>query len=94
MELQSCSEQCNPPSWCSSCRIKSPPTKNLFGGYLWTKDQVDPDLLIRTSGEKRVSNFLLWQLSKTQIWTANVLWPDFTSEHLLEAINSYWSQGY
>ena len=46
----------------------------------------DPDLLIRTSGEKRLSNFLLWQLSYTEFWFTDVLWPDFTGNHLREAI--------
>ncbi|NLI93956.1 MAG: hypothetical protein GX434_17695 [Peptococcaceae bacterium] len=45
--------------------------------------------MIRTSGEVRVSNFLLWQLSKTQIYTTTVLWPDFTCEHLFEAFEQY-----
>ncbi len=54
--------------------------------YLDTHQWGDPDLLIRTSGELRVSNFLLWQISYSEIHVAPVLWPDFTPEHLLEAI--------
>jgi undecaprenyl diphosphate synthase len=49
----------------------------------------DPDLLIRTSGELRVSNFLLWQLAYTEIWVTDVLWPDFTAAHLIEGIRAF-----
>ena len=49
----------------------------------------DPDLLIRTSGECRISNFLLWQLAYSEIYISDVLWPDFTREHLLEAIRDF-----
>jgi undecaprenyl diphosphate synthase len=54
--------------------------------YLSTADQPDPDLLIRTSGELRVSNFLLWQIAYSEIWVTPVLWPDFRRRHLFEAI--------
>jgi undecaprenyl diphosphate synthase len=54
--------------------------------YLDTHQWGDPDLLIRTSGELRVSNFLLWQISYSEIHVAPVLWPDFTPHHLIEAI--------
>lgn len=57
--------------------------------YLDTKNLKDPDLLIRTSGELRVSNFLLWQISYAEIHIAPVLWPDFRPQHLLEAILDY-----
>lgn len=57
--------------------------------YLDTQHWPDPELLIRTSGEMRISNFLLWQISYTEIHIAPVLWPDFTPEHLLEAIIDY-----
>lgn len=57
--------------------------------YLDTSPWGDPELLIRTSGELRVSNFLLWQISYTELYVDSVLWPDFTSQHLLEAILDY-----
>ena len=60
-----------------------------FRKYLVTKDMPDPELLIRTSGELRVSNFLLWQLAYTELYFTDVLWPDFRQEHLMEAIESY-----
>ncbi|WAM32362.1 isoprenyl transferase [Caldicellulosiruptor naganoensis] len=63
--------------------------EELFRNYLYTKDIPDPDLLIRPSGEMRVSNFLLWQISYTEFWFSNVLWPDFKKEHLLKAIEDY-----
>ena len=60
-----------------------------FGEFLYTAGQPDPDLLIRTSGEMRVSNFLLWQIAYAEIWVTDTLWPDFRSRHLLEAILAY-----
>ncbi len=57
-----------------------------FSGLLYTAGQPDPDLLIRTSGEMRVSNFLLWQIAYAEIWVTDTLWPDFRCRHLLEAI--------
>ena len=54
--------------------------------YLYTAGQPDPDLLIRTSGEMRISNFLLWQIAYAEIWVTDVLWPDFRRRHLLQAI--------
>jgi len=60
-----------------------------FGSYLYTAGQPDPDLLIRTSGEMRVSNFLLWQIAYAEIWVTDTLWPDFRKRHLLEAIVAY-----
>jgi undecaprenyl diphosphate synthase len=54
-----------------------------------TKDIPDPELLIRTSGEIRISNFLLWQLAYTELYFTEVLWPDFRKEHLIEAILDY-----
>lgn len=64
-------------------------TEEIFGRYLYTAGTPDPDLLIRTSGEKRISNFLLWQIAYTEIYVSDVLWPDFTREHLLSAIADY-----
>jgi undecaprenyl diphosphate synthase len=60
-----------------------------FSGFLYTAGQPDPDLLIRTSGEMRVSNFLLWQIAYAEIWVTDTLWPDFRKRHLLEAIIDY-----
>ena len=60
-----------------------------FSSYLYTAGQPDPDLLIRTSGEMRVSNFLLWQIAYAEIWVTDTLWPDFRQRHLLEAIVAY-----
>ncbi|MEO8523009.1 MAG: isoprenyl transferase [Acidobacteriota bacterium] len=60
-----------------------------FGEFLYTAGQPDPDLLIRTSGEMRVSNFLLWQIAYAEIWVTDTLWPDFRKRDLLEAILAY-----
>jgi undecaprenyl diphosphate synthase len=60
-----------------------------FGEFLYTTGQPDPDLLIRTSGEMRVSNFLLWQIAYAEIWVTDTLWPDFRCQHLLEAVVAY-----
>lgn len=64
-------------------------TESLISNYLDTMHWKDPDLLIRTSGELRVSNFLLWQISYSEIYVADVFWPDFTPRHLLEAIDNF-----
>ena len=64
-------------------------TKELFSSYLYTAGLPDPDLLIRTSGEYRLSNFLLWQMAYTEFYFTDVLWPDFGRGDLLEAIVSY-----
>jgi undecaprenyl diphosphate synthase len=61
----------------------------LFASYLYTAGLPDPDLLIRTSGEMRISNFLLWQLAYTELWITDTLWPDFRRRHLYEAIAGY-----
>lgn len=58
-------------------------------GYLDTHDIPDPDLLIRTSGEQRLSNYLLWQLAYTEFYFTDVPWPDFTKEELMKAISEY-----
>lgn len=60
--------------------------ENRFASFLYTAGQPDPDLLIRTSGELRISNFLLWQVAYAEIWVTDTLWPDFRCRHLLEAI--------
>ena len=60
-----------------------------FGELLYTGGQPDPDLLIRTSGEMRVSNFLLWQIAYAEIWVTDTLWPDFRRRDLLEAVVAY-----
>ena len=60
-----------------------------FAQRLYTADCPDPDLLIRTSGEQRISNFLLWQLAYTEILISPVLWPDFGRASLFEAILEY-----
>ncbi|HET7291709.1 MAG TPA: isoprenyl transferase [Vicinamibacteria bacterium] len=57
-----------------------------IAAHLYTAGQPDPDLLIRTSGEMRVSNFLLWQIAYSEIWVTEVLWPDFRRRHLLQAV--------
>ncbi len=63
--------------------------EEVFSGLLYTAGQPDPDLLIRTSGEMRVSNFLLWQIAYAEIWVTDTLWPDFRCRHLLQAILDY-----
>ena len=60
-----------------------------FASLLYTAGQPDPDLLIRTSGEMRISNFLLWQIAYAEIWVTDTLWPDFRARHLLEAVLAY-----
>jgi undecaprenyl diphosphate synthase len=64
-------------------------TEALFKSYLWTKDLPEPELLIRTSGEQRISNFLLWDIAYTEFYFTPVLWPDFRRQHLYEAIWAY-----
>lgn len=64
-------------------------TEELFGKYLYTHNLCDPDLIIRTSGEKRLSNFLLWQSAYSEFWFTDVLWPDFTEETLAQALRDY-----
>jgi undecaprenyl diphosphate synthase len=61
----------------------------LIQSHLYSPELPDPDLLIRTAGELRVSNFLLWQIAYTEIWVTQDLWPDFTPEHLIRAISDY-----
>jgi len=59
------------------------------GRYLYTAGLPDPDLLIRTGGEQRISNFLLWQLAYTELYFSDVYWPDFDKAHLLAALGAY-----
>ena len=66
--------------------------ENLFALELFTASEVDPDLLIRTSGEKRISNFLLWQLAYAEIHVTDVLWPDFNVDTLTKALLDYQSR--
>lgn len=63
--------------------------EDLFSNFLYTANMPDPDLLVRTSGEVRLSNFLLWQLAYTEIYITNVLWPDFRRDNLYQAIQAY-----
>ncbi len=63
--------------------------EDRFASFLYTAGQPDPDLLIRTSGEVRVSNFLLWQIAYAEIWVTDTLWPDFRCRHLLEGVLAY-----
>jgi undecaprenyl diphosphate synthase len=63
--------------------------EKLFSRYLYTADIPDPDLVIRPSGEHRISNFLLWQSSYSEFWYSDILWPDFSKRHLHEAIGEY-----
>lgn len=63
--------------------------QKLFSNYLYTKDSPDPDLIIRPSGEQRISNFLLWQCAYSEFWYSNVNWPDFKERDLQQAIYDY-----
>lgn len=64
-------------------------TETSISQHLYTKDLPDPDLMIRTSGEMRISNFLLWQLAYSEIYITDVLWPDFRRPHFFSAIIDY-----
>ncbi len=63
--------------------------EEAFSRRLYTRGIPDPELLIRTSGEMRISNFLLWQISYSELWVTPVLWPDFRKEHLISALEDY-----
>ena len=63
--------------------------EETLGRYLYTAGQKDPDLLIRTSGEQRISNFLLWQIAYTEIWVTDTFWPDFCRAEFFQAIIDY-----
>ncbi len=67
-------------------------TPELLGSQLYTAGMPDPDLLIRTSGEMRLSNYLLWQISYSELWVTDVLWPDFGREDFEEALAAYASR--
>lgn len=64
-------------------------TEELFSSYLYTNSFDDPDLIIRTSGEQRLSNFLLWQSAYSEFWFTDTLWPDFTAEMFEQALHDY-----
>jgi undecaprenyl diphosphate synthase len=66
---------------------------SMIEQHLMTHDLNDPDLLIRTSGEVRLSNFMLWQLAYSEFWFTEVLWPDFSEEHLREAVSQFAGRG-
>jgi undecaprenyl diphosphate synthase len=63
--------------------------EDLFTSFLYTAGMPDPDLLIRTSGEMRISNFLLWQIAYSELWITETLWPDFRKKHLYAAVMDY-----
>ena len=63
--------------------------ESMIAKSLYTAHMPDPDLVIRTSGEQRISNFLLWQIAYSEIYVTDRLWPDFRGSHLLEAIAAY-----
>lgn len=73
----------------SESTTESPLTAEEFGKFLDTKSFPDPDLLIRTSGEYRMSNFLLWQMAYTELYFTETLWPDFNKEELIRAIGEF-----
>jgi len=66
--------------------------EQTISSHLYTAGMPDPDLLIRTAGEMRISNYLLWQISYAELYVSNVLWPDFTEKDLHEAIRSFASR--
>jgi undecaprenyl diphosphate synthase len=63
--------------------------EGLISDHLYTRDIPDPDLLIRTSGEMRISNFLLWQIAYTELFVTTTLWPDFSKEELLQILKDF-----
>ncbi|OAS21700.1 isoprenyl transferase [Paenibacillus oryzisoli] len=67
--------------------------ESLFSSYMLTSDLPDPDLLIRTSGELRLSNFLLWQLAYSELWFTDAYWPEFTEDLFMQAIAEYQRRG-
>ena len=77
---------------CTEHRDPATIDEDTLRDYLTTKDYPDPDLLIRTGGELRVSNFLLWQMAYTEFYFTELLWPDFREENLYEAVAEYQSR--
>ncbi len=69
--------------------LSTPVTEDVFSGYLDTAELPDPDLLIRTSGEQRLSNYLLWQMAYTEFYFTEVPWPDFDEAELKKAVEAY-----
>lgn len=63
--------------------------ERLFSAHLYTQNIPDPDILIRTSGEERISNYMLWQIAYAELFFLPILWPEFTREHLFECIHEY-----
>ena len=63
--------------------------ESMISNYLYTKNMPDPDIIIRPSGEKRLSNFMLWQCAYSEFWYSDIYWPDFKKEDLLKAIYDY-----
>jgi len=70
-------------------RLRGPEGEKLFERYLWSSGLPDPDLIIRTAGEMRLSNFLLWQAAYSEFWATPVLWPDFDTDELYQALIAY-----
>ena len=70
-------------------KARAPHPKSTLRSRLYRGDVPDPDLLIRTSGELRISTFLLWQIAYSELWVTDVLWPDFSRRHLYEGIGEY-----
>jgi len=73
----------------SKGNLSHPIDEQIFSSYLFTAGMADPDLLIRTGGEFRLSNFLLWQAAYTELWFTATFWPDFNCRHLLQAISVF-----
>ena len=74
---------------CDGIRKPEEITEEVFSSYLDTRELPDPDLMIRTSGEQRLSNWMLWQLAYTEFYFTDVLWPDFNKKELIRAIEYY-----
>ena len=76
-------------AWSEAQKTGEEPDEALIGAYLYTADSGDVDLMIRTGGEERVSNFLLWQIAYAELYFTDVKWPDFTREELIKALQDY-----